>query len=679
MTDSSNPAAGPGPAPVTVEDLAAHLAWARRLATGLIHDRHQASDAVQEAWIAGWKKPPAGDRPLRPWLGTVLMNGLRNRARADRRRGRREQVAYELGAPDPVPTPEELTARLELQRQLAERFLKLPEICRQVMYLSFYEGLDSTTIGLRLSLPPGTVRWRLKAGLDQLRAELDGAHGGERKRWMRLLVPLAAAARRRRPLLFRPLVLVPVVVALVVGLAGFFEYRRRTGLLTRAHLTQVAQLAEVAPRLPPPSEPPPAAAAAAAASPPAGAACPEAGALREETSRLRAELDPHIHADTILASATPNPALERRFGALISASLDEVGKCGHRLECRGDACRLTLLAPISLRHTDLCFDDDFRNRIRDYVGSRTTTGSPKPVWDPLSGLPLKRIELRFRMVDPDATPVPFASQPRRQPPTILRHQIRPPIAASATPECQEAYRQALAERAALEKIADRDVQAQAAFPTNGRNPEGTAEARRIVQKVLGADLAARLDVECRGPICRVSPRAADDPLTAFRWSCDTRGWCQPAPGDEVWFRRLAVDGDARRFWGLEGEPLKTPRGEMEPHYRLLPVEDRNKPTGMSVLRKFADELRSSGMLKTCEGRFPAKGRVAFSLRLTAPDDQGRSHIEIHRGGELGGSPLAGCITRAIEDARATFEIPAHAGGAVIHADLEFPGGRQVRR
>ena len=55
--------------------------------------------------------------PLRPWLGTVLINGLRNRARADRRRGRRKQVAHELGAPDPVPTPEELTARLELQRQ----------------------------------------------------------------------------------------------------------------------------------------------------------------------------------------------------------------------------------------------------------------------------------------------------------------------------------------------------------------------------------------------------------------------------------------------------------------------------------------------------------------------------------------------------------------------------------
>jgi hypothetical protein len=28
---------------------------------------------VQEAWITSWKKPPAAYRPLRPWLGQVLL------------------------------------------------------------------------------------------------------------------------------------------------------------------------------------------------------------------------------------------------------------------------------------------------------------------------------------------------------------------------------------------------------------------------------------------------------------------------------------------------------------------------------------------------------------------------------------------------------------------------------
>ena len=672
MTESSYPLAAL--APVTVEDLAAHLVWARRLAAALVHDRQEADDAVQEAWIAGWKKPPAADRPVRPWLVSVVINRMRNRARAERRRTRREETAHDVNPPDPVPTPEELTARLELQRRLAEHFLRLPDLYRHVMYLRFYEGLDSTAIGLRLSLPPGTVRWRIKAGLEQLRAALDGEHGGERKRWLRLLVPLAGAARRTRPLLLRPLVALPLAVAVLLGL-GFVEYRRRTGILTREHLDRVAQMEEVAPRLPPPLAGPPVPAVAAMVVAPAS--CPEADSLREETARLRAELQPHLRPDTILASAAPNPALERHFGALIGASIEKVGKCGHRLECRGDACRLTLLVPLSLRDEAKCLDPDLQSRFGDYVVG-TSGSSAEPVWDPVSRLPLARVQLRYRLASPDAAPIPRAQQPRRPPLTILRHQIRPSLAANTSAECRAAYRQALAERAALEKIADRDLRAGTAFDSNAPNPPATIEARRHVEKVLGADVAARLAVECRGPVCRVDRRSADDPLTAIRWDCHRPGYCLAASDESGWFRRLAPHQEVSPFWVLDGSPTKTPTGETPPHYRVTPAEDRDKPDGMVVLRQFTDPIKKAGLFQSCEHRFPATGRLALTVRLTEIDSEGRSHIEVLVGDELGGSPLAACIARGIEEARSTFEIPAHAGGAVINAKLDFPGARQGR-
>src|SRR5207248_76141 len=48
-----------------------------------------------------------------------------------------------------------------------------------------------------LDVPAGTVRWRLKAALDQLRQKLDERYGGESRRWMEMVVPLAGVAPGR--------------------------------------------------------------------------------------------------------------------------------------------------------------------------------------------------------------------------------------------------------------------------------------------------------------------------------------------------------------------------------------------------------------------------------------------------------------------------------------------------
>ena len=98
---------------------------------------------------------------------------MRSDARQDQRRqGVVQRAAVEVK--EAPPSPEEVVAGLELQRLLASLMVGLGEPYRQVIYLRFFEDLDSSAIAGRVGIPAGTVRWRLKMGLAELRARLDG-------------------------------------------------------------------------------------------------------------------------------------------------------------------------------------------------------------------------------------------------------------------------------------------------------------------------------------------------------------------------------------------------------------------------------------------------------------------------------------------------------------------------
>ena len=187
MSHSADPA---GAAPRSrVEDLLEHAAWVRGVAYALVRDASTADDLVQETWLAALRRPPDGDRPLRPWLAGVVRNLARQRRRGDARRERREEAVAARGAE--LPTPDELAARLELQRGLADLVAELAEPFRATLLLRYYEGLSGADIARREGVPAGTVRWRLSRALELLRERLDDRHEGDRRAWALALVPLA--------------------------------------------------------------------------------------------------------------------------------------------------------------------------------------------------------------------------------------------------------------------------------------------------------------------------------------------------------------------------------------------------------------------------------------------------------------------------------------------------------
>jgi len=178
------------PVATTLEELAADADWVRRLARSLVGDPAAGDDLAQDAYVMAAAQP-RGAAPLRPWLVTVLRNLRRTRSRAALRRAAREHAVAAMGAPP--ATPAELVGRVELHRLLSGLVLELPEGSRDVVLLHYFEGLSSSEIGARLGLAAGTVRWRLKQALDELRAGLDRREPN--RAWVPALAALGAPER----------------------------------------------------------------------------------------------------------------------------------------------------------------------------------------------------------------------------------------------------------------------------------------------------------------------------------------------------------------------------------------------------------------------------------------------------------------------------------------------------
>ncbi len=175
----------------TPEALLDHAAWARRLAAHLVRDDATADDLVQDTWVAAMKRPPATDRPIRPWLAAVMRKLAIRRRRGDVRRGQRETAVAAAGGAGEMPDPRDVAARLEMQALVAGLVRDLDEPFRSTVYLRYFDGLDAAEIARRTGVPAGTVRWRLHRGLVLLRERLDAHHGGDRRGWVLALTPLA--------------------------------------------------------------------------------------------------------------------------------------------------------------------------------------------------------------------------------------------------------------------------------------------------------------------------------------------------------------------------------------------------------------------------------------------------------------------------------------------------------
>jgi RNA polymerase sigma factor (sigma-70 family) len=208
------------------EQLMAEMAWVRRLARALVRDDVVADDVTQDAWIVAAEREPDADRPLRPWLARVVNNLVRTRRRAELRRGMREAAS---GDARTTLTPAELVERVELQQVVADEVLALTEPYRSIILLHFFEGVSSAEVAQRLGVPAGTVRRRLKVGLDQLREALRARTDQPQRGWLAALAPIAYAPSHVSSTAIGALAMkkvIAIIVSILLLLAAGFMWRR---------------------------------------------------------------------------------------------------------------------------------------------------------------------------------------------------------------------------------------------------------------------------------------------------------------------------------------------------------------------------------------------------------------------------------------------------------------------
>ncbi len=135
----------------------------------------RAEDALQEGFLAVWTSrasfDPARGSP-RAWLLTVIRNRCIDVIRRDRRNdGLRESEGKLEYFPAPGSVAEDAEEHEEANRVRAT-LLGLPAAQREVIALAYFGGLSHTEIATRLQLPAGTVKGRIRLGLQKVRGEL---------------------------------------------------------------------------------------------------------------------------------------------------------------------------------------------------------------------------------------------------------------------------------------------------------------------------------------------------------------------------------------------------------------------------------------------------------------------------------------------------------------------------
>jgi len=169
------------------EALLAQSNWLRRLARGLVRDESAAEDLAQDTWVAALRARPAD---LRAWMSVVARNFAR---RSRRDAGLRDAHEPQAARHESIEGPDEIAARVELQRKLAAALLALEEPFRTALVLRYLDGLSSIQVAERLGVSHDAARQRISRGLAKLRERLDREHEGGRAGWMGALLPFVPA------------------------------------------------------------------------------------------------------------------------------------------------------------------------------------------------------------------------------------------------------------------------------------------------------------------------------------------------------------------------------------------------------------------------------------------------------------------------------------------------------
>ena len=148
-------------------------------ALALLRQRPEAEEVVQETFVHLWTRASDYDASrgsLVAWLVMLARSRAIDRLRAQAHKSRlaASQQEAQVLAESPA-TPLELTQRAATRHHVSAALATLPPEQRQTLELAFHEGLSHSEISERTGEPLGTVKTRIRRGLERIARQLASA------------------------------------------------------------------------------------------------------------------------------------------------------------------------------------------------------------------------------------------------------------------------------------------------------------------------------------------------------------------------------------------------------------------------------------------------------------------------------------------------------------------------
>ncbi|MBI5305535.1 MAG: sigma-70 family RNA polymerase sigma factor [Chloroflexi bacterium] len=147
------------------------------LALRILNDRTAAEETVQEVFVKVWRRArnfDASRGKFSSWLTGIAHHHAIDELR--RRRVRPSVAEDEMAVLDVVdsgPAPHELAVQSHERHRIREALGAIPLEQRRAIEMAYFEGLTQQEIADALEQPLGTIKTRMRLGMQKLKTLLD--------------------------------------------------------------------------------------------------------------------------------------------------------------------------------------------------------------------------------------------------------------------------------------------------------------------------------------------------------------------------------------------------------------------------------------------------------------------------------------------------------------------------
>jgi RNA polymerase sigma-70 factor (ECF subfamily) len=142
------------------------------LAMRMLRGRDDAEDLLQEVFVQVWRQAANYSQERgspEAWIVNIARSRAIDKLRSIRRMEKSFVLSGDPAGAESAESVESHVAQSEAKLTMNSALANLPEAQRRVLELAYFDGLSQTEIAERLKEPLGTVKTRMRSGIQRLR------------------------------------------------------------------------------------------------------------------------------------------------------------------------------------------------------------------------------------------------------------------------------------------------------------------------------------------------------------------------------------------------------------------------------------------------------------------------------------------------------------------------------